>query len=811
VAVAAAAPERTGATRVDLPIEGMTCGACAARIERGLGRLDGVASASVNLAAERATVVYDPAVTGPPAFAEKVAALGYAVGAEPDPAEDGQVGDGERTRLLAAAALTAPVLALSMFPALRYPGWAWLAAVLATPVVLWAGAGFHRAALAGLRHRTATMDTLVSLGTLAAWGWSVAVLLAGDPAAADPGGHVYFEVASVIVVLILLGRWLEARARRRSGQALRRLLELGAGTAMVLRDGAEVPVPAEAVAVGDRFVVRPGQKLATDGVVEQGRSSVDRSLLTGESVPVEVGPGDDVTGATVNLEGRLVVRATRVGADTALAQIVRLVEAAQGSKAPVQRLADRVAGVFVPVVLAIAAATLAGWLVTGHDAGEAVSAAVAVLIVACPCALGLATPTAVMAGTGRGAQLGILIRGAEVLERAGRVTTALLDKTGTVTEGRMALVEVAADDGTDPERLLALAASLEDASEHPVARAVADGARDRGLALSPAEAFRNLPGRGVSGRVGGHELLVGSAALLEERGWTVPARVLAAAEAMRAAGRTAVVAGWDGRARGVLAVADRVKAGSRAAVERLRALGLTTVLLTGDHRATAETVAAELGVDAVAAELLPDGKVAEVRRRQQAGQVVAMVGDGVNDAPALAQADVGVALGGGADVAVEASDLTLVGGDPNGVADAIALSRETYATIKQNLFWAFAYNVAAIPLAALGRLHPMVAAAAMSLSSVFVVTCSLQLRTFSPARPQAVRTRRLALAAVAVVALAAALVLSPRLTQPPPDPAQPPAQPAHAAGQPAHLPAQPADLPAQPAYPAGHPASQERQ
>ena len=405
---AATAPERAGTTRVDLPIEGMTCGACAARIERGLGRLDGVASASVNLAAERATVVYDPALTGPAAFAEKVAALGYAVGRDPDA---GDPAGALRTRLLAAAALTAPLLALSMFPALQYPGWAWLAAVLATPVVLWAGAGFHRAALAGLRHRTATMDTLVSLGTLAAWGWSVAVLLAGDPAAADPGGHVYFEVASVIVVLILLGRWLEGRARRRSGQALRRLLELGAGTAMVLRDGAEVPVPAGAVAVGDRFVVRPGQKLATDGVVEQGRSSIDRSLLTGESVPVEVGPGDDVTGATVNLEGRLVVRATRVGADTALAQIVRLVEAAQGSKAPVQRLADRVAGVFVPVVLGVAAVTLAGWLVTGHDAGEAVSAAVAVLIVACPCALGLATPTAVMAGTGRGAQLGILIRG----------------------------------------------------------------------------------------------------------------------------------------------------------------------------------------------------------------------------------------------------------------------------------------------------------------------------------------------------------------------------------------------------------------
>jgi P-type Cu+ transporter len=615
-------------------------------------------------------------------------------------------------------------------------------------VVLWAGSGFHRAALAGLAHRAATMDTLVSLGTLAAWGWSVAALLfagAGDPTGMGSGAPVYFEVAAVIVVLVLFGRWLEQRARGRSGQALRRLLELGAGTAMVLRDGAEVPVPVEAVAVGDRFVVRPGQKLATDGVVTEGRSSVDRSLLTGESVPVEVGPGDEVEGATVNLEGRLVVRATRVGADTTLAQIVRLVEAAQGSKAPVQRLADRVAGVFVPVVLAVAA--------------------VAVLIVACPCALGLATPTAVMVGTGRGAQLGIVIRDAAVLERAGRVTTALLDKTGTVTEGRMALVEVAAADGVDPGELLALAGSLEDASEHPVARAVAEGARDRGLALSPTEAFTNLPGQGVAGRVGGRELLAGGTRLLAGRGWSVPVEVTAVVDAARAAGRTAVVAGWDGRARGVLAVADQVRPESAAAVRRLGALGLETVLLTGDHQATARTVAGQLGVDAVAAELRPGDEVAEVRRRQQAGQVVAMVGDGVNDAPALAQADVGVAIGTGADVAVEASDLTLVGGDLGGVADAIALSRETYATVKQNLFWAFAYNVAAIPLAATGRLQPMVAAAAMSLSSVFVVGCSLQLRTFSPARPLATRARRLALAGVAVLALAAAVDVPARTVQ----------------------------------------------
>ena len=754
----ATGPARAGTARIELPIEGMTCGACAARIERGLSRLPGVEEASVNLAAERASVVYDPARTGPEAFKEKVAALGYRV-ADPAPAAAparDEATAAARRRMLAAAALALPVVALSMLPPLQFPGWPWLAAAAATPVVLWTGRGFHLAAWRNLRHRTATMDTLVSLGTLAAWGWSVAVLVLGA------GGHTYFEVAVAIVALVLVGRFFEARSRGRSSQALRRLLELGAKQARVLRDGREVTVPAAALRPGDRFVVRPGEKVATDGRVVEGRSSIDRSLLTGESMPVEVGPGDEVAGATVNVQGRLVVEATRVGSETVLAQIVRLVEEAQAGKAPVQRLADRVSGVFVPAVLALAAVTLVGWLAAGEPAGEAVRAAVAVLIIACPCALGLATPTAVMVGTGRGAELGIVIRGGEVLERTRRVTTAVLDKTGTLTEGRMRLAAVHAAGGTDPEELLRLAGAVEDASEHPAALAIAEAARKQGP-LPALEAFTSLAGAGVTGRVAGREVMVGRPELLAEQGWVVPAELEAAVAAERAAGRTVVLAGWDGAARGALAVADALKPGAREAVARLRALGLRTVLLTGDHPAAAEQVAAAVGVDRVVAGVLPGGKVEEVRRLQAAGEVVAMVGDGVNDAPALAQADLGVALGGGTDVAVEASDLTLVGGDPGRVADAIRLARETLATIKQNLFWAFAYNVAALPLAALGRLDPIVAAAAMSFSSVFVVSTSLQLRAFSPERPGAVRARRLALAALAVAALAAGLALSARL------------------------------------------------
>jgi Cu+-exporting ATPase len=722
---ATAAPER-----LRLEIAGMTCASCAARIEKKLNRLDGV-EASVNYATEEAAVAFDPAHVAVDELIRTVEAAGYQA-ALPDEATTGEdTVRPLRLRLLVAALLTAPLVALAMIPPLQFGGWEWLALVLATPVVLWSGFRFHRAAALNARHGAATMDTLISIGTLSAWGWSLVALLA------FPDAHTYFEVGAVITTLILLGRYFEARARRRSGAAIRALLELGAKEARVLRGGAELVVPVDELRVGDRFVVRPGEKLATDGVVEEGASAIDQSMLTGEPVPVEVGPGAEVAGATINSYGRLVVRATKVGAETALAQIARLVAEAQAGKAPVQRLADRISAVFVPIVLALALATLAGWLAVTGDASAAFAAAVAVLIIACPCALGLATPTALMVGTGRGAQLGVIIRGPEILEQTRRITTIVLDKTGTVTEGAMRLTDLQPARGVSRTELLRFAGAAEAASEHPIARAIAERAREELGELPGVESFRNRAGLGVEAVVEGRAVVVGRPSLLGEWGLELPPELLRAREAAEAEGRTVVAVGWDGELRGLLAVADRIKTTSAEAVAALKQLGLTSVLLTGDNERAARSVALQAGIERVLADVLPDEKVAEVRRLQEAGEVVAMVGDGVNDAPALAQADLGLAIGTGTDVAIEASDLTLVSGDLRAAADAIRLARSTLRTIKSNLFWAFAYNVAAIPLAVAGLLNPIVAAAAMAGSSLFVVSNSLRLRRFRSHREDA--------------------------------------------------------------------------
>ncbi|WJL97331.1 heavy metal translocating P-type ATPase [Microbacterium sp. ET2] len=729
----------------------MTCASCANRIERKLNKLDGV-TASVNYATEMAHVDV-PAGTDPASLIAEIEKTGYTAALpappEPDPAAAPTEGRDDpelrslRHRLIGSVILGVPVILLSMIPALQFTYWQWAALTLAAPVVVWAAWPFHRAAGLNLRHGAATMDTLISVGVTAAFLWSLWALFfgtAGEPgmihpftlaiAPSDGSANIYLEVAAGVTMFVLAGRYFEKRAKRRAGAAMRALLDMGAKDVAVRRGASEVRIPIGDLRVGDEFIVRPGEKIATDGVIVEGRSAVDASMLTGESVPVEVTLGDTVVGATVNAGGRLVVRATRIGADTQLAQMARLVDEAQSGKAEVQRLADRISGVFVPVVIAIAVGVLGAWLGAGFGAEAAFTAAVAVLIIACPCALGLATPTALLVGTGRGAQLGILIKGPEVLEQTRRVDTIVLDKTGTVTSGRMTLTGVVATAGVSDDELLRLAGAVEDASEHPIARAVASAARERFGDLLAVASFQNLEGRGVHGIVDGHLVVVGRASLLAE--WAVPVddALAAAVREAEGGGATAVIVGWDGAARGILTVSDQVKPTSAEAVAAFRRLGLTPVLLTGDNDTVARRVAAEVGIDEVIAEVLPAGKVEVVKRLQGEGRVVAMVGDGVNDAAALAQADLGLAMGTGTDVAIEASDLTLVSGDLRAAADAIRLSRRTLGVIKGNLFWAFAYNVAAIPLAALGLLNPMLAGAAMAFSSVFVVSNSLRLRRF---------------------------------------------------------------------------------
>ncbi|MGV0594496.1 heavy metal translocating P-type ATPase [Mycolicibacterium porcinum] len=735
----------TATGHVVLDIGGMTCASCAGRIERKLNKLDGV-TATVNFATEKATVDVAGEVT-PEQLIEAVETAGYTAQLPVTESGESQVEDDPtaalRTRLIVSAVLTVPVVAMAMVPALQFTNWQWLSLTLAAPVVVWGALPFHRAAWTNLRHGTATMDTLISMGTIAAFGWSLYALFwgtAGMPGMTHPfslsisqsdgAGNIYLEVAAGVTTFILAGRYFEAKSKRRAGAALRALLELGAKDVAVLRDGVEQRIPIESLSVGDEFVVRPGEKIATDGEVVDGASAIDASMLTGESVPVEVAPGDQVVGATVNVGGRLVVRAKRIGSDTQLAQMARLVEDAQSGKAQAQRLADKVSAVFVPIVIALAVGTLGFWMGTGGSVAAAFTAAVAVLIIACPCALGLATPTALLVGTGRGAQLGILIKGPEVLESTRRVDTVVLDKTGTVTTGAITLLDVITTAGEDPAEVLRLAGAVEDGSEHPIAKAIAKGAREKVGELPAVQDFANVAGLGVQGVVDGHALVVGRRRLLADWSQQLSGDLDTAMREAQALGRTAIAVGWDGQARAVLVVADAVKPTSKEAIDQLRALGLDPIMLTGDNEAAAHAIAEQVGVQEVYADVLPQDKVDVIKRLQDEGRVVAMVGDGVNDAAALAQADLGLAMGTGTDVAIEASDLTLVRGDLRAAADAIRLSRRTLATIKGNLFWAFAYNVAALPLAAAGLLNPMLAGAAMAFSSVFVVTNSLRLRRF---------------------------------------------------------------------------------
>ncbi|MFE5662735.1 heavy metal translocating P-type ATPase [Streptomyces niveus] len=753
-AAPASAPP-TAAVDVELAIGGMTCASCAARIEKKLNRMDGV-EATVNYATEKAKVSYRGEAVSVGDLIATVEATGYTAAEPPPPRPAGgevssrsaeEEADDElrplRQRLITAVVLSVPVIAMAMIPALQIEYWQWLSLTLAAPVVTYAAWPFHRAAWKNARHGAATMDTLISVGTSAAFLWSLWALFfgtAGTPgmthpfeltiARSDGAGNIYLEAAAGVTAFILAGRYFEARSKRKAGAALRALMELGAKEVTVLRGGVEVTVATGELAVGDRFVVRPGEKIATDGTVTEGTSAVDASMLTGESVPVEVAPGDTVTGATLNAGGRLVVQATRVGSDTQLARMARMVEDAQNGKAAAQRLADRISAVFVPVVIALALGTLGFWLGNGSGLTAAFTAAVAVLIIACPCALGLATPTALMVGTGRGAQLGILIKGPEVLETTRKVDTIVLDKTGTVTTGKMTLLGVHTASDTSDTELLRLAGALEHASEHPIARAIATGATDRTGTLPTPEDFANIPGLGVQGIVEGHAVLVGRTKLLAEWEIHLPEELETRKREAETQGRTVVAVAWDGEARGILEVADAVKDTSAEAIRRLRGLGLTPILLTGDNKAVAEAVAREVGITEVIADVMPEDKVDVVTRLQGEGKSVAMVGDGVNDAAALAQADLGLAMGTGTDAAIEAGDLTLVTGDLRAAADAIRLSRRTLTTIKGNLFWAFGYNVAALPLAAAGLLNPMIAGAAMAFSSVFVVGNSLRLRTF---------------------------------------------------------------------------------